>query len=272
MMRLMEKHAGVITPSASKGVFEDHYDVIVVGLGTAGSMAAIRAAQRGLKVLGLEKLSCMGGTGTTGGVVGYYYGNRGGVFESIDSQVAAYQRQDDFVPFLGVHSEIKNWVMDSEAMKAGVDVEYESYVIGVYLEGQAVKGLRWVSPKGVHQTSAKFIIDSTGNAEVCELAGCSFDMGREMDGTCQPFSNVQMRLYPNHKVGNFYTDSGYMDISKAEDVTRAIFESNLLGTHLQERYDAESMLLKICQLLGIRESRNIVGRRELPSQIFLKAG
>ncbi|MEK5056930.1 FAD-dependent oxidoreductase [Paenibacillus sp. FSL H7-0326] len=270
MMRLMEKHAGVITPSASKGVFEDHYDVIVVGLGTAGSMAAIRAAQRGLKVLGLEKLSCMGGTGTTGGVVGYYYGNRGGVFESIDSQVAAYQRQDDFVPFLGVHSEIKNWVMDSEAMKAGVDVEYESYVIGVYLEGQAVKGLRWVSPKGVHQTSAKFIIDSTGNAEVCELAGCSFDMGREMDGTCQPFSNVQMRLYPNHKVGNFYTDSGYMDISKAEDVTRAIFESNLLGTHLQERYDAESMLLKICQLLGIRESRNIVGEERVTFSDFLE--
>jgi fumarate reductase flavoprotein subunit len=40
----------------------DHYDVIVVGAGTAGLPAAIFAAQRGMRVLLLEKLDRIGGT------------------------------------------------------------------------------------------------------------------------------------------------------------------------------------------------------------------
>jgi hypothetical protein len=259
----MEKREGQRSASPAAVQFQEQYDVIVVGLGTAGSMAAITAARKGLKVLGIERLNSMGGTGTIGGVVGYYYGNRGGIFEDIDRQVAAYQRQDDFVPFQGVHAEIKNWVMDTEAVKAGVDVRYESFVIGVYMDGNAVRGLRWISPDGIHETGAKVVIDSTGNAEICDLAGCAFDMGRELDGECQPYSNVLMKLYPNGAVGNFYTDSGYIDVADPESVTREIFQSNMLGTHLQEQFKGEPLLLKICPLLGIRESRRIVGEERV---------
>jgi hypothetical protein len=258
-MRLREKWDGKLTSTDINVTFDEHYDVIVVGLGTAGVYAAITAARKGLKVLGIERLNSMGGTGTTGGVVGYYYGNRGGTFETVDQKVSTLQRQDDFVPFMGGHSELKSWVMDTEARKAGVHVNFESYVIGLYLEDSTVKGLKWVSQSGEHHTSAKVVIDSTGNAEVSEMAGCALNSGRNIDETCQPFSNVQMRLYPNGKVGNFYTDSGYLDISDSEDLTRAIFESNLLGTHLQEKYTNDSLILKTCQLLGIRESRHIVG-------------
>lgn len=38
------------------------YDVCVVGGGTAGCFAAISAAQKGLKVLVIEKYGCLGGT------------------------------------------------------------------------------------------------------------------------------------------------------------------------------------------------------------------
>ncbi|ANE45689.1 hypothetical protein SY83_04550 [Paenibacillus swuensis] len=262
-MQLMEKRDGRIIALPADGVFEKHYDVIVVGLGTAGSMAAIAAARKGLSVLGIERLNCMGGTGTVGGVVGYYYGNRGGIFEDIDSQVAAYQRQDDFAPFQGVHAEIKNWIMDTQAVKAGTEVSYESFVIGVYRDEHKVRGLCWVSPAGIHRTSASVVIDSTGNAEVCELAGCALDMGRELDGECQPFSNVQMKLYPNGAVGNFYTDSGYIHVADPDSVTQAIIDSNLLGTHLQETFTGEALLLKTAALLGIRESRRIVGEERV---------
>lgn len=262
-MYIGEKKAGVRVSSPASAAFGDHYDVIVIGLGTAGSMAAIAAARRGLKVLGIERLNSMGGTGTIGGVVGYYYGNRGGIFEEIDNQVIAYQKQDDFVRFQGVHGEIKNWVLDRHAVQAGVEIRYESFVIGVYLDGTSVKGVRWVSPEGIHDTSAKVVIDCTGNAEVAELAGVAFDMGRELDGKCQPFSNVLMKSYPNGSVGNFYTDSGYIDIDDPDSVNQAIFESNLLGTHLQEHFNEESVVLKICPLLGLRETRRIVGEDQV---------
>ena len=42
----------------------ENYDVIVCGLGTAGSMAALMSSQNGLSVLGIESFNCVGGTTT----------------------------------------------------------------------------------------------------------------------------------------------------------------------------------------------------------------
>lgn len=159
MMKLWEKKSGRIGSSEIHTQFGEHYDVIVVGLGTAGSFAAMQAARKGLRVLAIERLNGMGGTGTLGGVAGYYYGTRGGIYEQIDEQVTKYQKQDDFLPFKGMHSELKSWVLDTEVASAGAEVHYLSYVIGVYMQDRTVTGLRWVSPAGIHQSSARIVID-----------------------------------------------------------------------------------------------------------------
>ena len=46
------------------------YDVVVCGLGTSGTIAAITAARHGLSVLGIEAFNCPGGTTTIGGIIG----------------------------------------------------------------------------------------------------------------------------------------------------------------------------------------------------------
>ena len=46
--------------------FLKNYDIIVAGLGTAGAQSLITAAKMGFKVLGIEKLSYIGGTNTAG--------------------------------------------------------------------------------------------------------------------------------------------------------------------------------------------------------------
>ena len=46
-----------------RAVFEEQADVLVVGLGTAGAVAAWCAAARGLSVLGVERSTGMGGQG-----------------------------------------------------------------------------------------------------------------------------------------------------------------------------------------------------------------
>ena len=62
----------------SAPIFTKKADVIVCGLGTAGSLAALFSAENGLSVLGIESFTCVGGTHTAGGVVGHYFGCPGG--------------------------------------------------------------------------------------------------------------------------------------------------------------------------------------------------
>ncbi|WP_141703446.1 FAD-dependent oxidoreductase [Methylobrevis pamukkalensis] len=53
--------------AASAVRFDEHYDVVVVGSGSAGASAALKAATGGLKVLILEKTDKLGGTSAMSG-------------------------------------------------------------------------------------------------------------------------------------------------------------------------------------------------------------
>ncbi|RKN85297.1 FAD-dependent oxidoreductase [Paenibacillus ginsengarvi] len=247
--------------------FAEHYDVIVAGLGTAGSIAAIAAARRGLSVLGIEPLTCMGGTGTAGAILSYYFGLKGGLHERFDEEIAEIEQ--DGYPKRGKSSgDLKKWVIEREALAAGVTIRYESTAVGVYLEGNAVKGVRWIGPDGLREAGAKVVIDCTGNAELCAMAGCGFRQGRAMDGRAQPFSNA-LELVSGNRVGTFYTDSGYVDPSNGEDLSRAIIDSAVLPTHLKDRYDESWRILRIASLLGIREGRFIEGEEDVTLAAFL---
>ena len=50
------------------------YDVIVLGFGTAGAIAAIAAGRMGASVLVLEQNTYAGGTQSGGGITGFYGG------------------------------------------------------------------------------------------------------------------------------------------------------------------------------------------------------
>ena len=55
-------------PNASEPEINQEADVLVVGGGTAGTIAAIQAARAGARVLLVERGAQLGGTMTTGGV------------------------------------------------------------------------------------------------------------------------------------------------------------------------------------------------------------
>ena len=61
----------------------EHYDVIVLGGGTAGVIAAVQAGRAGARTLLVEKAAALGGTTTTGGV------NFPGLFHAWGQQVIA---------------------------------------------------------------------------------------------------------------------------------------------------------------------------------------
>ena len=112
------------------------YDVIVVGGGTAGALAALTVAERGQNVLVVERLNCLGGMSTAGRIEGYYYGNRGGLYEQIDAEAKAYE-PFGYAPS-GVSSfnvELKKRVLENRLHSAGAELELEADLTGSYDAG-----------------------------------------------------------------------------------------------------------------------------------------
>ncbi len=242
--------------------FEQVYDVIVAGLGTAGAIAAIAAARKGLKVLGIEKTSYMGGTGTGGFIFGYCYGLSGGICDTIDQAIQAEACKGDYLPCgKGINADLKKLFLEKEALAAGVTLAYESTVTGVYLEDKTVKGLQYLSATGIHDAKTKFVIDCTGDAQACFLAGCPTVKGRGADGQFQPFTNVRSIIREAGNLSTVNFDSGYVDQTIAADLSESILQST--GQHLKERFDEQHKLIAIADILGIREGRQIVGEENL---------
>lgn len=279
--KVVQQQAAVVTE------FVPAYDVIVVGLGTAGAVAAIQAAREGLRVLGLEKWNGAGGTGTIGGVLGYYFGSRGGMFEEIDREVFALQRMERYTHTGGISGELKKYVMEQKMIEAGVTVQYEATVTGVYLEaaeegmevgggsekplkaGGKVIGVRWHGPNGEQSAFAKIVIDCTGDACVCAMAGAAFRLGRAFDGLPQPYSNV-LELANEKGTSRYYTDSGFVDPTDGEAVSAAVIDSAIMPTHLKDFYDEDSRIMNLAPLLGVREGRLIIGEENVTFADYLQ--
>ena len=241
----------------SDGLRAQPYDVIVVGLGTAGATAAIVAAREGLRVLGLERSTSMGGTGTGGAVFGYYYGSRGGMYEEIDTKVRALAAADVFAASRSVKpAEAKKLVLEADA--AAVDVRYEARLSAVFRGGLRALGVEWIDATGIQVAGCRVLIDATGEAEACAAAGCPLlPIGRSFDGAPQPFSNVRVVVTHSGLVRNQYNDDGVLDPTHTRELAAAVLETT--RHHLRERFEDEERLLYVAPQLGVREGRCIAG-------------
>ena len=83
--------------------FSESYDIVVVGLGTAGAKALEKCVSLGRKCLGIERTGGMGGQATVGCID---WG------DGISSSLAAFERNC-----------------------AAADVVYEAVPVGVWMEG-----------------------------------------------------------------------------------------------------------------------------------------
>jgi hypothetical protein len=249
-------------------LFDKNYDVIVVGLGTAGTYAAIVAAKKGLKVLGIERQNCFGGTGTAGGVHGYYYGSNGGEFEKTDRQAMKMQDKG-YLPAVGINPELKKYVCEQEAYKLGVEIQYESVLTGVFREENRILGIQWFGSEGLQQAAGKIVIDCTADAEVCALSGCKTFMGRELDKQGQPYSNVQIEIRNNIIEFYHYVDCGYIDQTNGKQFSDAYVSSATLPNYLWDKYDDSRRLLSFAPLLGLREGRFIQGEETVTFEDYL---
>ena len=230
-------------------VFSRITDVIVCGLGTAGSLAALYCGEMGLGVIGIEQFSCVGGTHTAGGVQNHYFGLPGGRYVTIDQTVQEFKER-----YTCTAAEARKLVLEQTLTAQKIDIHYHATVCGVYLEDQKVIGVQMLTDDGITDLGCKILMDCTAEAFVAVTAGCETEQGRSIDGQMQPYSIVSM-YQKGERYGYTNVDYGRVDPADPAALSQAILFSR--GYNMTDRHAGKTVLAQM-PLVGIREGRRIL--------------
>jgi hypothetical protein len=164
-------------------------EVLVIGGGSAGSMAAIASGSEGRKTLIVERYGFLGGTSTT--ILDTFYGfyipgttNRkviGGIpdrlLDKLTQRNAMLLRPNTYGAGTGItyDPEVLKVVWEELMSEAQVDILLHSFVVDVVMQGNKVTGVIVVNKSGFTLIEAQVVIDASGDADVTALAGFPFD-------------------------------------------------------------------------------------------------
>jgi hypothetical protein len=167
--------------------FPESTDVVVVGGGTAGTIAALQAARAGVKTVLIESGTQLGGTMTTGGV------DFPGLFHAWGQQIIAgigwalviatveldgsnlpdfsvAQPHAHWLHQVKINSSIYAMLAEEAVVNAGIDLLY--YTIPTHIESTPHGWRLSLSGKSTQRIlECRQLIDCTGNATVVDMAG-----------------------------------------------------------------------------------------------------
>ena len=247
--------------------FDRTYDAVVVGLGTAGATALIGLARQGVRALGVERATGMGGQGGLGCVWDYFYGLRGGLQEEISRECGRMMATGRYtttqrpgLPEQSFPGLARTQVMERMALDAGADVLYETQATGVYLEGNQVAGVRLAGPEGMLDAACRILIDGTGEADAAVLAGCELLPNRLSDGATQYYSLASSRLIDGEYTIGGWSTRAHIDCGDAAALTGKALEILSIP---QDADSADNRVVYLSPMLGNREGRRVRGREAL---------
>ena len=167
----------------------DRYDVVVVGAGSAGASAAISAARLGVRTLLVDRLGFMGGTSTA--VLDTFYafytageeprrvvGGLGWeIVERLTAQGIAFERPNTYGAGTGVtyDQEALKLLWEQMAEDAGVELLLHTWATGTHVEDGHLRAIRTWNKGGERRVDADVIVDASGDADVCAMAGVPYE-------------------------------------------------------------------------------------------------
>ncbi len=179
-----------------------YYDLVVVGGGVAGSMAAVSAAREGLSVLLVEEEGYLGGTLTacgTGPMMTFHAGEkqvvRGYIDELIQRMVAKKLSVGHIPDSTGYTYTVTPF--DAEGMKheielmcleSGVELLFHTSVVEAHPENGVLNKVTCVCAGNMFTVSGKYFLDASGDADLIAMAGIPYEQGRASDGKDQPMT------------------------------------------------------------------------------------
>ncbi len=179
------------------GVARRRADVLVVGGGTSGCVAAIAAARTGADTLLVERYGFLGGTATFGnpshgGMDGH--GNivaRGIADEIVQRMIAeggsvGYQRGVPWGPgspegieysYIQYDHELLKYVLVEMCEEAGVRLLLHSFLDRALMDGNRLVGVDVLTKSGHRELLGAVVVDGTGDGDVAAAAGAEFQYG-----------------------------------------------------------------------------------------------
>jgi hypothetical protein len=165
-------------------------DVLVVGGGSAGLMAAVAAARLGCSVLLVERNGYLGGTlsmVTLGSFCGLYTVTDTTVIPVVRGLITEFT---DRLVGLGGAREPLRWLetaslpydptliklaADDFVLESGAQIALHCVAVGVMKEGDRVSGVIFEGCDGRWASAARVIIDCTGDGDIAALADAQFE-------------------------------------------------------------------------------------------------
>ncbi|ANE52647.1 FAD-dependent oxidoreductase [Flavisolibacter tropicus] len=193
----MENQTKYISEPSKTLAVRNEVDVLVVGGGPAGIIAAQAAAEDGLKVALIESRSFVGGNMTIGLPILGFLGQKGNqIIKGLPQKLIDRLKQVDaasehrpcplHMSLTLVEPEAVKTVALEALVESGVEVLFYSFCAGVVMEGDELKGIIIESKAGREVILAKVIIDCSGDADVAFKAGVPCEYGNEQGGVQPP--------------------------------------------------------------------------------------
>lgn len=178
------------------------YDVVVVGGGVSGSVAAIAAARTGARTLLVEKFGFLGGTLTGAGVgpmMTFHAGNRqviGGIPQEIVKRLMKMGASPGHIPdttgFVSTvtpfDDEALKYLLQEMALECMVNFIFYSVLASVKMDGCTIKAIEMLNKGGLSEIIADIYIDATGDADLAVKCGVQYQKGRPGDNISQPMT------------------------------------------------------------------------------------
>ena len=174
-------------------------DVVIVGGGTTGPLAAIAAARRGRKVVLIERFGSLGGILT----LGLNTKPSGALVGGIPLEIWNLARSvggagDDYMAVTktgGVHiasptdPEVMKMLLTRLCVEAGVQILFETFVSHPVVEDGTVNGVIVETKGGRKFVGTKVLIDCSADADMAAKANAPFVMGSgDAEAKMQPVS------------------------------------------------------------------------------------
>lgn len=184
------------------------YDVVVIGGGISGAMAAMAASSTGARTLIIESHGFLGGTLTANGVgpmMTFHAGEKlaiqGFTNQLIERLVKLGKSPGHIFDTVGFTYSVTPF--DAEAMKHelelmvaenGGEILYHTMLADVKTEDGKITGITVCNKSGLSEVRAAVFIDATGDGDLSARAGAPYTIGRESDGATQPMT-LKMKMY-----------------------------------------------------------------------------
>jgi hypothetical protein len=198
-----EPARSITEPARSTPVYGE-FDIVVVGGGPAGLMAAAAAGRTGYSVLLLERYGFLGGAGTAGGLSTFcglhakVYGEHRRVIHGLADELLDRLAKLDGLsrPHLTINDGIQAQAFDISSYKIAADelvtssgarLLFHTFAVGAVLgAADKIDAVLIESKSGRAAVRGRIFIDATGDGDLAAWAGAPFEKSPSLHGMLYP--------------------------------------------------------------------------------------